>query len=374
MQPKTILINILKFILFFGVGFGILYYVYQGQQKGYQAKCDYDFIQECIKSGKTEADCTLQTPVPGCSLAEKVINDFKTVNYFWIFIVLICFMVSNISRALRWEMLIRPLGYKVHFRNTFWTIMAGYFANLFLPRFGEIVRTGLFSRYEKIPLEKTLGTVVTDRVMDFICLFIVIGLAFLLEFDVLWNYVQGEMGKGEQGDSLFMNPIVLTVLGLGLLGVLLVFIFRKALMRTALFGKIKNILMGFKDGILTILKLDNPALFFLHTFIIWLMYYLMTYLCFYAFEPTATIEHATSLPVIGLSIFVFGTLGMVIPSPGGMGSYQYLVTAGLVIYGLSDDNAFSFSVIIFVAIQIFNILFGILAFILLPLLNKEKTA
>ncbi len=371
MQLKNIISNLLKFLIFFGIGFGILYYVYTGQQAAYQDQCDFDFIQECIASGKSEAACKAQTPVPDCSLVQKVINDFKTVNYFWIIIVMICFTISNISRALRWKMLIRPLGYRVHFKNTFWTVMAGYFANLALPRIGEVVRAGLFSKYENVPLEKTFGTIVTDRVMDFVCLFIVIGLAFLLEFDVLWNYIQAELAKGgDEGASILTHPIVLGGLALGVLVLVLGFVFRKKLLQSALFEKIKNIVLGLKEGILTILKLDNPALFFLHTFIIWLMYYLMTYLCFYAFAPTAAIAHATSMPVIGLSVFVFGTLGMIIPSPGGMGSYQYLVTAGLVVYGVNGDDAFSFSIIIFVTIQLCNIVFGILAFALLPWLNR----
>jgi len=99
-----------------------------------------------------------------------------------------------------------------------------------------------------------------------------------------------------------------------------------------------------------------------------LMYYLMTYLCFSAFAPTA------NLPLLaGLTVFVFGGLGMVIPAPGGMGSYQYLVTQALILYSVDGDNAFSFSMIIFVTVSACNIIFGIIAFILLPIYNKQPT-
>jgi len=150
-----------------------------------------------------------------------------------------------------------------------------------------------------------------------------------------------------------------------IVGAIVAFVFRKKI-----FTKLKQILSGFAEGLLTIRKLDRPGVFLFHTIVIWLMYYLMTYFAFYSFEPTATLSHASSLPVIALAIFVFGSLGMVIPSPGGMGSYQFLVTEGLMIYGLENSNAFSFSLIIFVTITVCNIIFGALAFVVLPILNR----
>lgn len=369
---KNIVINLFKFLLFFGIGFAILYYVYQGQQKAFQAQCDLDFVQNCVAEGKGEVACAA-LPKPSCSLMQKIINDFKTVKPFWLLVVMLAFLISNVSRALRWRMLVKPMGYSVGFGNTFWPIMAGYFANLALPRMGEVVRAGLFSRYENVPIEKTFGTIVTDRVVDVLCLLTAISLAFILEFDILWNYVSENAFKGgAEGSGLLSNPIVQVMLGLMFLGTVAAIVFRKKIFASSLFLKVKNILFGFKEGLLTIVKLERPLVFLMHTFIIWLMYYLMTYLCFFAFEPTATLTHESSLAVIGLTIFVFGSLGIVIPSPGGMGSYHFLVTAGLMIYGLAGDDAFSFSNIMFITITFCNILFGILAFVVLPILNRKK--
>ncbi len=365
---KKTLTNIIKFLLFFGVGFAILYYVYQGQQKAFQAQCDLDFVTACMADGKSEAACKA-LPKPACSLAQKVINDFKTVKYFWILLVILAFLISNVSRALRWQMLIKPMGYVTNLGNTFWPIMAGYFANLALPRMGEVVRAGLFSRYENVPIEKSLGTIVTDRVMDVLCLLAMIALAFVLEFDILWNYVsENNAFGGKSGDNPEKSNTWLWIaLAVMFAGAVVAFVFRKKI-----FAKLKQILSGFAEGLLTIRKLENTGMFLFHTAVIWLMYYLMTYLCFFAFEPTATLTHTSSLPVIGLAIFVFGSLGMVIPSPGGMGSYQFLVTEGLMIYGLANSDAFSFSLIIFITITLCNIIFGALAFVVLPFLNRGK--
>lgn len=365
---KKNIINVLKFLLFFGVGFAILYYVYQGQQRAFQAQCDLDFLTACMAEGKSEAACEA-LPKPACSLIAKVADDFRTVKPFWILIVVLTFLISNVSRALRWQMLIKPMGYATTLGNTFWPVMAGYFANLALPRMGEVVRAGLFSRYENVPLEKTLGTIVTDRAMDVLCLLTVMGLAFVLEFDILWNYVrENAFGESAADNSEKSNTLLWIALAVMLAGAIVLFVFRKKI-----FAKLKEILSGFAEGLLTIRKLDRPIVFLFHTLVIWLMYYLMTYLAFYAFEPTATLSHASSLPVIGLAIFVFGSLGMVIPSPGGMGSYQFLVTEGLMIYGLANSDAFSFSLILFITITVCNIVFGALAFVVLPVLNRGKT-
>jgi len=365
---KNLLINTLKFLVFFGVGFTILYFVFQDQQAGFQKKCDYDFIELCIKNGGSKVVCEAK-PKPVCSLSEKVINDFKTVNYFWILLVILAFMMSNLSRAMRWNMLIQPLGYPVRLFNTFWATMAGYFANMALPRMGEVIKPGLVSRYEKVPMETLVGTIVVDRILDVIMLASLIGLTFLLELDRIWGFVSASAFQdGEELGSLLTNKWVLGILILGVVTISGLLIFRKQLMATTLFKKLKTILLGFWEGILSIKKLENPGLFIFHTLFIWLMYYLMTYLCFFAFDPTS------NLPLLaGLTVFVFGGLGMVIPAPGGMGSYQYLVTQALILYGVGGDSAFSFSMIIFITVSVCNIFFGIIAFILLPIYNKSTS-
>ncbi|MEO1437794.1 MAG: hypothetical protein AAFV80_19800, partial [Bacteroidota bacterium] len=101
--------TIIQFTLFFGVGFAILYWVYQGQQTAYQSQCDLDFVEACIAQGGNQADCEKQLPVEDCSLAQKIISDFRGANYFWLFIVIVCYLISNVSRALRWNQLIQPL-------------------------------------------------------------------------------------------------------------------------------------------------------------------------------------------------------------------------------------------------------------------------
>lgn len=343
------LLSVLKFILFLGVGLSILYFVYLKYNAAYMEQCELDGISE-----------------EDCSLIQKIINDFKSANFFWIFVVLIAFTISNISRAIRWKMLIKPLGYKPKISNAFLTIIIGYFANLGLPRIGEVVRAALMSRYEKIPVEKLVGTIVVGRTVDVICFALAIGTTFLLEYDTVLNYLSENKGPEEEGGGLFSNPIVLTILGFGVLSLIIFYLFRERLSETKIYQKIANVLKGLWEGIKTIRKLDNPLLFIAHSLNIWVMYFFMTYLCFFAFEPTASLS-----PVAGLMAFVFGAFGILIPSPGGMGTYHFFTSEALMIYGLNSGDAFSFANILFFSIQLgCNVIIGLLSLMMLPLLNR----
>ncbi|MEL6864827.1 MAG: lysylphosphatidylglycerol synthase transmembrane domain-containing protein [Bacteroidota bacterium] len=346
---KNYLINFLKFSLFLGVGLGIFYLVYTKQAAAYQEQCIIDNI-----------------PAADCNLVEKIISDFRSVQYFWIFMVLLAFTISNYSRAARWLMLMHPLGYRPRLINAFFTVIIGYFANLGLPRVGEVIRAGMIAQYEKMAPEKVMGTIVVSRMMDVLSLLVVIGLAFILEFDRLWNYLSGYLTKfmGNMGATLsFVLPFFF---GSMLLGLGLIYYFRKTLMQWTLVQKIRAILLGFKEGLQTIGQLERPWLFLFHTVNIWVMYFLMTYLSFFAFAPTAALG-----PVAGLMVFVFGAFGIVIPSPGGLGPYHFLVVEALALYNIGGDDAFSFANILFFSVQIgCNVILGILSLVLLPIINR----
>ena len=337
----------LQFIVFLTIGAGILYWIFSTQNTKY--------IEDCALKGIPEADC---------SLWEKLKTDFLSVKVHWLLLVLLAFMVSNLSRAQRWLMLLKGMGIKASYGNAFWTIMLGYFANLGIPRIGEVIRGALFARYEKLPVEKVLGTIVVDRGLDVLSLLLAIALAFLLQFNVLYTYLSEHLAQSRFSSGLIIK------LGIGFVIVLIVlWLFRKNIKRTAFYLKIRNVLIGFVDGIRSVRTVKNIPVFILHTIVIWMMYYLMTYMCFKSFVPT---EHLSALAA--LMTFVFGGLGIVFPSPGGMGTYHAMVMAGLALYGVAGDDAFSFANILYFSVQLFcNILFGLMALIILPLINRNRS-
>ncbi len=348
MQIKSFLLQTLKFLLFLGVGLGILYLVYRSQSAAFQE------------------DCALRgIPAEDCSLIGKVIADFRSANYLWIVLVILAFTVSNISRAIRWNMLLRPLGYSPRLINAFLCTVLGYFANLGLPRLGEVVRAGTMAQYEKIPLEKTMATIVLDRLVDAISILSATALALFLQYDTIiafaMEYVDLSSRFGGLGSVLLWAVLVLAVF------LLLFLAFRKRILRTALYGRIRELAAGFRDGLVSISKIDRPLLFILHSVNIWLMYFLMTWLCFFAFEPTSGLT-----AVVALVVFVFGGWGIVIPSPGGMGTYHFLVQTALQMYGINGDDAFSWANIAFFSLQVGgNVILGTAALVLLPLINRH---
>jgi uncharacterized membrane protein YbhN (UPF0104 family) len=278
--------------------------------------------------------------------------------------VLVAFTLSNVFRALRWQMLLDPMGYPVRFSNSFLSILLGYFANLGFPRMGEIVRAGSLARYENIPMEKVVGTLVIDRLMDFICLGVVVGLAFVFEGKTLLDFLEQSKGGGASSGGGNLWQILLLVLAVGMV---LLFVFRKRLAQLALVVKVINLLKGFWEGMKSVLKLKNPLLFLFYSVGIWLLFYLQCWLNLMAFPPTQHLTFGAALMV-----FVFGTLGFVIPSPGGMGTFHALCIAGLALYGINGSDAFSYANISFFSVQIFyNILAGVLALVLMPVLNKK---
>ncbi|MBK9338454.1 MAG: flippase-like domain-containing protein [Lewinellaceae bacterium] len=347
MSPK--LKKALQFLFFLSLGVVILGLVFRSQNAAFQEQCRLDGV-----------------PADQCSLLDKLLHDFSTVHLGWMALVVVAFTVSNVLRAWRWQMLLEPMGYQVRFSNSFLTILVGYFANLGLPRMGEVVRAGSLARYERIPMERVMGTLVVDRLMDFICLGLVVGLAFVLEADTLWAFIQSRRGDAA-GGGFWQNPVVLSGLAVLVLGGTLVFVFRKKIGQLAFFQKIGNLVEGFWDGLRSVFRLRHAGLFLAYSLGIWLMFYLQCWFNLKAFPPTAHLGVGAALMV-----FVFGTLGFVIPAPGGMGSFHALAIAGLALYAIDGSDAFSYANIAFFAIQIFyNIIAGIIALVLLPILNKR---
>ena len=340
--------NVLKFLLFVGLGFGILYLVYRNQQAAYAA--------DCALRGIAAKDC---------SLIDKVIRDFRGANYWWLLATLLAFCVSNLSRALRWNMLLRTFGKRPRLVNAFLTINLGYFANLGFPRFGEIVRPAAMARYEKIKLERVVGTVVVGRTVDVVMLLSLSALVLLLAGDRIWAWVEANVSVSERlaGLEWWLTSVVALVLA----GLTLAWFQRGRIAASRVGAKLTTIARGFADGLRTIMSVDKPWLFALHSVNIWLMYFFMTFFVFLSFAPTAGLGAQAAL-----TTFVSGGWGIVIPSPGGMGSYHYLAQSALELYGVPGDDGFSWANISFFSINIgCNVLIGLLALLLLPRINRS---
>lgn len=294
-----------------------------------------------------------------CSLTNRIYQDFINANFIWVLASFMCYMVSNFARAFQWSILLEPISHKPKFYNSFWGVMVGYFANLGLPRMGEFVRAGMMSRYENIPFEKVMATVVNSRILDLIFLVITTIIASILEYDKLnefFQYVGTEYGHS----SIY----ILAIAALIMIGAL-VLIIKAPLSQIAIVRKIQEVAASFKDGLVSITQVKHPWQLLGHTATIWVMYVMMTFVGFWAYDPTSGVAFSA-----GMVVFVIGALGFVIPSSGGLGTYHAMMIIGLSLYGISEVDAFSYAMILFITLQIAaNILFGVLSLILLPRLN-----
>lgn len=251
-------------------------------------------------------------------------------------------IISHVIRAERWKMLLAPLGYQANFRNSFLSVMVGYFVNLAIPRGGEVSRCYNLYKLDKTPINISIGTVVAERIIDLLFLCALVGIAFIIEWDSFVQFFQSiELKNEEAGTSSSHTPAILAGAFMVLLvGAYVFFRFNRDL-TVKLWRKLRNLLLGVKDGLTSVFALKKRGIFILYSILIWLLYYLMSYSVMLAFKETESLGLMAAL-----SIFVIGGVAMAVPLPGGAGSYHVLVPMGLVIlYNLQYDKAVAFTFI-----------------------------
>ena len=300
-----------------------------------------------------------------------LIAQFQKADYKWVFFVVLLTFVAHGSRAYRWCMLMEPLGYKPSFYHAYLAVWTGYFANYIIPRMGEVTRCGTLQKTDDVPFEKSFGTVVAERVFDVITLLVLIGINFILEFDRLSTFFTDLFSsKLQGGGGGILKWILLAVILLGG-GILSYFIFnkqaREKLLAMPLIKKLWEFGLGLMDGLLSIRKLKSPAWFIFHTVLIWVMYYFMSYLLFFAVPETSNLSW-----LAGLTMLVVGAIGMTAPTQGGIGSYHLLVGSVMVLYGLTQKDGILLATFTHATQMLTTLIFGAIAFLLVLFAQKDK--
>lgn len=257
-------------------------------------------------------------------------QSFREADYWWVAVAMLCSLLSHAVRALRWRLLFNPIGYNPHFNNTFGSVVVAYLANLAFPRAGEVMRCATMRTSENIPMEKSLGTVVTERIIDVIAFAIVIVIGLLAMFGQAKDWLYNTLSeKYDHLPNMFMIGAALLVLAL------LAFLFYKLLwkrmLNIAVFKKIDELMRGMVDGVKSILHMGTKQtlLFIAYSIAIYLLYILGGLIIFQAFGETGDLGFDAAFV-----IYLFGTVGMTF-SQGGIGVYPVLVQMGLAIYGIS---------------------------------------
>jgi len=295
---------------------------------------------------------------------DKISESVVSANYWWVGLAVIPATLSHVSRAVRWKYTLDPLGYKPDSVNSFFTVMIGYLINLAIPRLGEVSRCGYMNRYDKIPFDKLLGTVIAERIADLIMLISVITTVVLIQYDLISEYVNSLLSdKFGHISGTFILTIMIGGMVSGFLGLYLVY---KIEWKNELLKKIQSAVQGIVSGITSILTMKNKGLFLAHTGFIWVMYFLMLYFNFFALEETSTITFGEAL-----TAFVLGGLAMALTN-GGVGAYPLAIQAALTIYGYSESAGAALGWITWVFQTLLVVVLGAGSMLLIPIYNKRK--
>ncbi len=287
----------------------------------------------------------------------------KQSKLWIVFPVFIILGLSHFLRALRWRLIMEPLGYHPGIANTYFAVLIGYLANLAIPRLGEVLKCTLLAKYEHIPAEKIVGTIVAERAFDVISLGIVFLMALGLQFNVIeagWNQLKTQASAPSSSNE--GNWKIYLIVGMGILLVALFLILRKRI--PTLVASIKNIICGIWEGVISATKLKQQKLFFLYSFGIWFLYLLATYVGLYATQGTES-SFATAI-----SCLAYASIGMIL-TPGGIGAYAYFMAKVLELNGVDYTLGLANGTLQWFSQFLIVIVLGGLSLILLPIINKQ---
>ena len=288
---------------------------------------------------------------------DAIIVSFNNAKYRWVIFGVILGALSHLSRSYRWRYLLEPLGYKISFLNSVLAIFSGYLINYTIPRSGDIARGTIAYKYEKIPIDKAIGTIVAERAIDVLCIGFLIIIGLIINYELISE-------KLYEASSFINFKLIILILIIGVL--IFIYLMRTKNQTYSIITKIQDFFKGLYEGFMIIFKLDNKWLFIFHSIFIWLMYVLMFYVTSLAVSELPELSFATML-----ISFILASLTIVF-TPGGIGAYPLAVQLSLSWFGIGAVSSLSFGWIMWTSQTLMIIIFGGLSLIILPFVNDNK--
>lgn len=285
---------------------------------------------------------------------EKIKISFIKADYFYIYLSLFIALFGFWSRAYRWKFALNHLGYQTKFHNDLLTVCVSYFVNLTIPRSGEISRAALLKKYENVPFDKGFGTIVAERIVDLMIFFLFVIVAFLLQFEKLYQFLI---------EKLPVEKILYLLAGGIIIFILFIVVWIYA--EWKIIQKLKNKLSGLIEGMTSILKMKDKWNYIFHSFFIWFSYLIMFYVTIFALPETSNISF--DVVIMG---FIFGSLAVGFTN-GGLGAYPLAIAMIYSLYGIPNEVGVAFGWLVWVSQTLLTILLGLLSYLLLPILNKK---
>tara|TARA_B100001750_G_scaffold58741_1_gene46503 strand:- start:159 stop:1121 length:963 start_codon:yes stop_codon:yes gene_type:complete len=280
---------------------------------------------------------------------EEIKNEIQKCNYNFIALSILFGVLALISRAMRWRILIKSLGYKSSLKKSFTAVAIGYFSNMIIPRIGEITRCSSMKKMTKAPFDKLFGTIILERIIDLLMILVLTLVVLITHKNLFVKFLEigtNKINIQSENKIIYVLTFIIILFGITF------FLYKK------FSPKMKKFISGIKSGILSVQIMKEKYLFITHTIFIWFMYFMMTYICFFAFDKTTILNIKD-----GLYTMVIGGYGMMLPSLGGTGTYHTLVGSGLGLLKIDPNIANAFTLILHGAQSIMTISAGIIGII-----------
>ena len=281
----------------------------------------------------------------------------RQANPLYVGLSLLFALLSHVSRAIRWNYLLRPLGYQTPLLSSFYFVMMAYFANLGIPRSGEVLRATSLRTYEKVTFEKGFGTIVTERIIDLVMLFIVIGVTLFLQTERLTTL----MASNKKALVISVLVLIIAVVGLWVS----IAVLKKSTLAIA--QKLTRFLEGIQSGLLSVFKMKQKGYFIAHTLFIWACYIAMFWVIKYTLPETESLGLSEILVA-----FIAGSFAMTATN-GGVGLYPIAVRASLALFGISFASGEAFGWILWISQTLMIVICGAFCFLSLPLIYRKRS-
>ncbi len=298
---------------------------------------------------------------------KQVAYALSHANVFWVVLAMFTTILSNIIRAVRWSLLIKATNESIKINHSFYAVMIGYLVNSFIPRGGELARCGVITRTDNIRFEKLVGTVIAERIFDLIVLILIVLLTVVIQFRFISKFLNDKLFQpfisrfNFSFDSLLLVTTIL-ICAVGAFLILNKYVFQPSKISQSLNQRWLRVKDNFTQGLSSILTLKNKSLFIFYSISMWICYFFISIFIFKSLPESAHLGLDA-----GLSVLTSGSLGLVVPTPGGLGSYHQFVSNTLQLYEISPAIGVSLSWLIWIANYVVILVLGVLSFILVSL-------
>jgi len=280
---------------------------------------------------------------------------FRTADYFYVYVSLLIALLGFVSRAYRWKFSLEHLGYTSKFHNNLMAVCIAYFVNLTIPRSGEVSRAVILKKYENVPFAKAFGTIVAERIVDLAIFFLFVLISLLFQFNVLKDFILETIPV----KKLFLLAIIGLV---AFVAFIIIWIYS----RWKLIEKLKAKVSGLTEGFMSVFYMKKKWPYFFHSLFIWFTYLLMFYVAIFALPETSHISFGAVMMA-----FVFGSLAIGFTN-SGFGAYPLLISQVFMLYGIASTAGTAFGWLVWISQTLLIIVLGLVSFILLPILNRNK--